>query len=127
MPRVLAALATILLAEAQVKLCPKPGEEFKASESRPGKQASFSFVNKAGVDVSLWWVDFEGKELYRGVTGDTDNPGRMGTFPGHVFNIRSVIDGSMLASVRASSEAQEKLVLRDCGLVPEDKRMDTSR
>jgi hypothetical protein len=125
-----ALLALLPLVASQAVLCPSaenPG--FEKSISQQGKQASFSFKNDAGCDVSLWWIDFEGKELYRGVTGATEASGKLGTFPGHVFQVRAILDNRLLLSFRAGGGDDGHLVVGDCGLNEEigEQIMDKSR
>ena len=124
-------LPVLAVVASQAVLCPTKETAFHASISKQGKQATFAFKNEAGMDVSLWWVDFEGKELYRGVTGAAESSGNLGTFPGHVFNVRCLLDDRLLLSFRAGDvdHPNEPLVVGDCGFQKEmgDKVMDKSR
>lgn len=45
------------------------------------QEAAAYFKNNAGYDLTMWWVDFEGDEHYRGVVGDGDDS-PMNSFPG---------------------------------------------
>lgn len=102
------------------------GKQFAKSLNKGGPQISFSYENKAGVDVAVYWIDGSGRASFRGVAGAGDQPTEMGTFPGHVFSFKTVDQEVLLASYMAGTDG-ENVVITSCGRKFEAAKVDTSR
>jgi hypothetical protein len=122
-------LTLALLARAatgQVINCPKDGDQYAVSSNKGGA-AQVLMTNDADMDISIWWVDFQGNEVYRGVQGaGYDRRAPFGSFLGHVFRIRSLIDDRILMDYMVDGDTSNHPV-GDCGYNDPAAQMNQTR
>jgi hypothetical protein len=78
-------------------------------------------------DITVWWVDFDGNEVYRGVQGaGYDRRAPFGSFLGHVFRIRALHDNRILMDYMVDGDSSNHPI-GDCGHNNPAEQMNTSR